>query len=166
MPALVVAAAASAWLLLGAGLMKIRHPESTQEAIRTLVGFRGPRWQSRLLGAGEVIVGGAFVLVPGPISAATLGFAYGLTFGSAFALKRRDVDCGCFGADSSRIGPSHLVITASAAVVAFALTFAFEPYPGLSVYVLVASAIPIALSCYALIAPMTSLRSDLAQLNA
>jgi uncharacterized membrane protein YphA (DoxX/SURF4 family) len=165
MPAVVVATAASAWLLLGAGLMKIRRPEGTQEAIRTIVGSKGPLWQSRLLGLVEVGIGAAFLVMPGPIPAAALGLAYALTFVSALALKRRDVDCGCFGADSSRVGTYHLVVTAVAAVTAFALTVGYEPYPGTSVYALVVSGIPVALGCYALIAPLTSLRTGLAELS-
>ena len=165
MPAVLVAVAASAWLLLGAGLMKMRNPQGTQEAIRTLVGLKGPSWQSRLLGTIEVVIGGAFILAPGPITAAALGLAYAVTLGSAFALRRSDADCGCFGADSTRVGASHLAITAIATVAAFALTVGYEPYPGLSGYLLMVSGIPVALGCYALIAPLTALRSQLAEVT-
>jgi len=165
MPAVLVAVAASAWLLFAAGLMKIRHPEGTGEAIRTLVGSNAPEWQPRLLGGIEVAIGGAFIVAPGPLTAALLGLSYTFTLGSALTLKRRDVDCGCFGANSSKVGTSHVVVTAIAAAAAFALTVGWEAYPDLSVYVLVVSGIPLALACYALIAPLTSLRSDLAELS-
>lgn len=165
MPAVIVAVAASAWLLMGAGLMKIRHPEGTGEAIRTLVGSNAPAWQSRLLGGVEVAVGGAFIVAPGPLTAALLGLGYTFTLGSALTLKRRDVDCGCFGANSSKVGTSHIVITAMAAAAAFALTIGWEPYPYASLYLLAVSGIPLALGCYALIAPLTTLRSELAELS-
>jgi hypothetical protein len=162
MPAVVVAAA-GAWLLVGAGLMKTRHPDGTSEAIRTLVHSNAPAWQSRLLGIVEIAVGAAFIALPGPVTAAALGLAYSVTFGSALILRQRDVDCGCFGADSARVGPSHLAITAITAVAAFALTMGYETYPGVSVYVLLVAGIPVALGCYALIAPLTALRSQLAE---
>lgn len=165
MPAVLVAAAASAWLLVGAGLMKIQRPEGTREAIKTLVGVTGPPWQSRLLGTIEVVVGAAFIVAPGVLSAVALGLAYAVTFGSAIALRRRDVDCGCFGDDSSKVGTAHLVVTALATLAAFAMAVVFEPYRGLSVYALVAAGIPVALGCYALIAPLTALRSQLAGLS-
>lgn len=165
MPAVLVAVAASAWLLFGAGLMKIRRPNGTGDAIRTLVGSHARGWQPRLLGGIEVAIGGAFIVAPGPITAVMLGLAYAFTLASALTLKRRDVDCGCFGANSAKVGTSHIVVTAIATAAAFGLTILWEAHPDPSIYLLVVSGIPMALACYALIAPLTSLRSDLAELS-
>lgn len=166
MPALVVAVAASAWLLVGAGLMKILRPRGTDGAIRVLTGSSGTLGQVRLLGLLELAVGSAFILVPTPLTSATLGGTYVLVLGSAMILRRRGADCGCFGASSTQVGLAHVVVTAVAAVSCFALTVAFDAQLSLtSHYILAAASIPVALGCYAVIAPLVALRTDLGELS-
>lgn len=166
MSLLLVLAAAGAWLLLGAGLMKLRDPDGTGQAITVLTGATDTRLRARLLGSAEIGISLGFLAWPNALTAGVLGTAYLIVFGSAWALKERDADCGCFGAASSRVGTAHLVITLGAALSALGLTLTVGPRQGVEEFALMAAAIPVSLGAYALIAPMSQLRSGLADLRA
>lgn len=166
MPVLLVLAAAGAWLLFGAGLLKIYRPEGTGTAIRALTGIGKGRAGARLLGTGEILVSVLYIIWPGWISAFALGAAYTAIFASAWALKSRDADCGCFGESSAEVSRSHLAMTLLAALSALGLAVFGVPEPTAYVLALTVSAIPVALGAYAIIAPLNQLRSRLADLRA
>lgn len=166
MPVLLVLAAAGAWLLLGAGLLKLHRPEGTGDAIQVLTGLAKGKVGARFLGAGEVLISLFYIIWPGWISAFALGAAYAAVFASAWALKARDADCGCFGEASAEVSRSHLAMTLVAALSALGLGVFGLPEPTAYVFALTVSAIPVALGAYAVIAPLNQLRSRLADLRA
>lgn len=166
MPVLLVLTAAGAWLLLGAGLLKIYRPEGTGDAIRVLTGIGKGKAGARLLGAGEASISLVYILWPGLISALAIGTAYAGVFGSAWVLRARNADCGCFGAASAEVSRSHLAMTLVAALSALGLAVFGVPEPTTYVSALTVSAIPVALGAYAVIAPLNQLRSRLADLRA
>lgn len=166
MPVLLVLTAAGAWLLLGAGLLKIYRPEGTADAIRALTGIGKGRVGARLLGAGEVTISIVYIVWPGWISALAIGTTYAGVFASAWVLRVRNADCGCFGAASAEVSRSHLAMTLVAAVSSLGLAVFEVPEPTTYVFPLTVSAIPVALGAYAVIAPLNQLRSRLVDLRA
>lgn len=165
MPVLLVFASAGAWLLLGAGLMKLRRPEGTGNAIRVLTGIGETRVGARLLGAGEVGVSLGFIIWPGRVTASGIGAAYLAVFATAWLLRSRDADCGCFGEASSEVGNAHVAVTLVAAISAFGLTLVGNTAPAPETYILVLAALPISLGAYAVVAPLAQLKSRLADLR-
>lgn len=166
MPTLLALTAAAAWLLLGAGGLKIVNPDATGSAMRVLIGVGEEKLSARLLGVAEVAISLGFLIWPVPLTAASVGAAYLGVFGSAWILKQRDQDCGCFGASSTPVGPAHLIVTLVGAVSALGLALIGGFGPALETYVLIAAATPIAVGAYALIAPLTLLRTRLGDLKA
>lgn len=166
MPLLLVLTAAGAWLLLGAGLMKLRDPDGTGQAITVLTGGGATQSKVRLLGLAEITVSVAFLSWPHALTALGLGTAYLLVLGSAWILRTREADCGCFGSASSKVGIAHIVITLVAALSGLGLTVLGSLSQVAESYAVIVSAIPVALGAYALIAPMTQLKSELADLRA
>jgi hypothetical protein len=101
---------------------KLTNPAPTARAISALVG--GPRarggawmWVARLLGLFEGVLAIAVVL-SGGIWAAALAGLYGAFALIALRLRHRNVDCGCFGAASTRASWIHVEVNAVAAIVA------------------------------------------------
>ena len=130
---------AAALLLVVAGLAKLRDPaparrRSWRPGSRAARGS-GPRWVARSVGAAEVLVGTAALLVGGRWTAALLGVAYLLLALVAWRLLSvaSGTGCGCFGATGAPISRWHLALDLGfAAAAAVAVAF---PTPGLPVAV-------------------------------
>ena len=126
---------AAALLLVVAGLAKLRDPlpaRSAMVAARLPGGaaVRSPG-TARAVGAAELVVGSAALLVGGPVTAALLALSYLLLALMAARLLSvaAGTGCGCFGASGAPISRWHLVMDvgfAAAAAVAVVL-----PAPGL-----------------------------------
>ena len=122
------ALAAGSWifamLLVLAGYAKVTAPAATGAALQ---GARLPADPTvvRVLGAGEIALGLAVLLVGGPLPAAGLAVAY-LGFG-AFAWRQssRGEGCGCFGEAAAPATTLHVGI--NLAGVAFALVATLWP---------------------------------------
>ena len=126
---------AAALLLVVAGTAKLRDPAPARAAIVAARLPGGARVRSplvaRVVGAAEVLVGAAALLVGGRWTAALLGIAYLLLALVAWRLLSvaAGTGCGCFGATGAPISRWHLVLDlgfAAAGAVAVAL-----PAPGL-----------------------------------
>lgn len=100
-----------------------------------------------VVGAGELALGAAAILVPGPPTAGALALAY-LTFAGVAAVRaRRGEGCGCFGGqDDEPAGALHvgidlaLALGAGAAVVASPPGLAEQPVGVAAVLLLAAGA--------------------------
>lgn len=115
---------AGALLLLVAGLAKLRDP---MPARRAIVAARFPGGAvvrsplaARTVGAAEVVVGAAALLVGGPWTAALLALAYLLLALVAVRLLSvaAGTDCGCFGAAAAPISRWHVATDLGFAVAA------------------------------------------------
>jgi hypothetical protein len=124
----VLAAHAAAGLVLVAGVAKLRRPGATSEAL-ALTHVPTTTGLVRLLGAAEVVLALAVLLLGGPWLFGALALAYvGFTV-VAERQRRAGRGCGCFGAATTRVGPLHLGVDAVAALVAgFA---AWQAAPGI-----------------------------------
>ncbi len=107
---------AAALLLVVAGLAKLRDPGPARSAIvaARLPGgarVRSP-WVARSVGAAEVLVGTAALLVGGRWTAALLGASYLLLALVAWRLLSvaSGTGCGCFGATGAPISRWHLAL--------------------------------------------------------
>ncbi len=130
MPALTGPFTVSILLLLLAGAFKIWQPTATSNAM-SATGLPGNDGFTRLLGAAEIAIGLAALLVGGLMPALLMGGAYvGFTAFVAVALRRELAiqSCGCFGKADTPPSWAHVAVNASAAAVAliFGLT-ATEP---------------------------------------
>lgn len=123
-------------VLLGvAGMSKVWRPAATEKAARAMdlaIPARLRRSLAvRLLGAVEIAVALAVLLVGGPAAAAVLAVAYLLLTAVAVRLLRvaPDSDCGCFGTSREPVSRLHVVVNAACALVAG--TAAVLPQPSL-----------------------------------
>jgi hypothetical protein len=111
-PYLVVAA-----VLLLAGAAKLRSPAATAGALRE-AGLPGSPLVARALGAVEVLVGAAALLVDARVAAAALAAAYLAVTAVAWRQRRAGADCGCFGVSGTPVSGVHLGVNALAVLVA------------------------------------------------
>lgn len=106
-------------LLLVAGVQKVMDPGPTAGALRSAM-LPSARGLVRLLGAGELAVAGAFLVVGGPVPAALgAGFYVGFAGFVVYALVR-DLpisSCGCLGSIETPPSPVHVVLDVGAATV-------------------------------------------------
>lgn len=166
MPVLLVLASTGAWLLLGAGIMKVVRPEATGVAIEALMGVGQTRIGGRLLGIAEIVISLGFIVWPGMIPGLFLGLVYALIFASALVLRRRDTECGCFGVSSTRVSGAHLAVALVGSLAAFGLVLVGYAGTDMVSRILVVASIPAAMGAYALISPLVTLRTRLADLRA
>lgn len=132
----MTAATAATWvfaaLLALAGARKVTDPAATSAALQ---GARLPSDARlvRVLGMGEIVLGGVVLGVGGALPAALLALAY-LAF-AVFAQRQsaRGTGCGCFGESNAPATSLHVGIDGvGAAVAAIA---AWRPGPSLPAYV-------------------------------
>lgn len=126
---------AAALLLVVAGLAKLRDPRPARTAIVAArlpggAAVRSPG-AARAVGALELLVGSAVILVGGPWTAAALALAYALLALVAARLLAvaAGTGCGCFGGAGAPISRWHLVLDAAFAGAAAAAVLV--PTPGL-----------------------------------
>jgi hypothetical protein len=139
LPALVVPVLAAALLLACAAPAKLRTPDVAARALEAAGapgGRTARRTLVRLLGAGELAVAGAVLLVPSPVTLGVLALAYAGFAGFVVVLLRRGValsSCGCFGRPDTPATPAHVVVVALLAVVAgtAAVTGSYAAVPAL-----------------------------------
>lgn len=118
-------AAALAAVVIAAGVAKIVRPQPTVAAfLATRWPFlrRGGRSLARLIGAAEVLLGAATLVIPGRWAGLALAGAY-LAFTVVTArllVVAPAADCGCFGDASSPVHPLHLAINLAGVVVGIA----------------------------------------------
>lgn len=122
--ALVDALAAPVYIVTGvlfvAGVAKILQPSATATALRTL-GVPAPMRAARSLGAVEVVLTAAAVLLGAPLLWAGVAISYGaFTVFILWALRDGDVvgSCGCFGREDTPPTPGHAAFNAAAAALA------------------------------------------------
>lgn len=104
-------------LLVAAGLPKVLDPMPLVRAIRS-AGLPSGRGLVRILAAGEVAIGVAFVLAPGRLTAGLVAFSYAGFTGFVLLVRRRGGvlgSCGCFGKVDTPPTVSHLVLTGALA---------------------------------------------------
>lgn len=122
MPPLAGPVTAFAVLLVFGGALKLRRPDDTVRALRSLR-LPANAFTVRLLALTEVLIGSTTVMVGGRLTALLTAVSY-LAF-SAFVilamLRRGPVSsCGCFGTPDTPPTATHLVVTSLASVLAFA----------------------------------------------
>ena len=98
-------------LLAGAGAAKLRSPSGAAWAPAGL-GPLGGRSAARIVGLGEIALGGWALVAPGRVACLLLGGAY-----AAFAVYlvrglRAGADCGCFGPGEAPATRAHLAFDA------------------------------------------------------
>jgi hypothetical protein len=107
-------------LLVLAGIGKVRRPATTVGAVKS-VGFRVSATAVRLLGLGELVVGGTAVAVGGPVLTALVGLGYlGFTGFLVLALRRGGAlsSCGCLGRPDTPPTVTHAAVTAALGLTA------------------------------------------------
>lgn len=117
---------AAAALLAIAGVGKLTRPAATRVALRQ-AGLPSSALVARGLGAAEIAIGVAAIVVGGPVFAALTAVSYA---GFAWFAARLDrasqgaADCGCFGASSAPVGPLHVWVNAVVAATCAAAAVA------------------------------------------
>jgi len=120
MPALTGPFTVSILLLLLAGAFKMWQPAPTSNAM-SAAGLPSNDGLTRLLGAAEIGIGTAALVVGGWVPALLVAAAYlGFTFFVVIALRHSLAiqSCGCFGKIDTPPSWAHVVVNASAAAVA------------------------------------------------
>jgi hypothetical protein len=112
---------ASAALLVVAGMVKLRRPQPTTDAL-TGVGLPGRRALARVLGATELVVGlAAFVWPSAAAPAMAMLFAGFAGFvGYVLARGLPLSSCGCLGETDTEPSRVHVAVTGAAAAAALA----------------------------------------------
>jgi len=115
-----------ATLLVVAGAHKVAAPDATTAALQ---GARLPsdHWLVRVLGAAEVAVGLAVVVVGGTVPSAIMAVMYAGFAGFVARQAGRGEDCGCFGSQPAPATRLHVGVNAIAAVAAAAAAVAPGP---------------------------------------
>jgi hypothetical protein len=106
-------------VLIVAGISKLIRPAATATALREM-SIPAPIHAARLLGAFEVIVGVAAILVGSPILWALVAALYAsFTIFVLWALQADSTigSCGCFGQEDTPPTPGHAAFNAAAAAV-------------------------------------------------
>lgn len=113
-------------LLVLAGAAKVRRPGPAADALATLLArpLAGLGGAMRVLGAGEIALGLACLLAPGPLLAALMAGVYVVFAGVVLRLRRLSASCGCFGEDGPPAGALHVGLNLAAAGVAGAAAVA------------------------------------------
>lgn len=117
----MTAATAAAWvyavLLVVAGVAKMATPAATGAALQ---GARLPSDHRlvRLLGAGEIVLGAAVLVLGGSVPAALLALAYAAFAVFAWRQSRSGAGCGCFGETDAPATRLHVAINVAGAAVA------------------------------------------------
>lgn len=128
----MTAAAAFTWpfaaLLVIAGLHKITQPAATGAALQG-ANLPSDHRLVRLLGVGEVVLGGAVLIGGGWAPAGVLALTYAAFAVFAFRQSRKGADCGCFGNANAPATTLHVVVNAVGA--AGAALAAIAPGPPL-----------------------------------
>lgn len=120
-----------AGLLAVAGAAKLVAPSGTEQALRA-AGLPSSPLLVRTLGASELAIGTATVVVGGWVLPAVVAVYYA-AFSGFVVLRLRAGDtagCGCFGATTSPLTAGHLVYNLGAMVAA--VLFVADPAPSLS----------------------------------
>lgn len=104
-------------LLLAAGAAKLHRPAPTAKALAD-AGWSGSTVLVRGLGAVEVLVALAVLLLGGRLAATALLVAYLGVTAVAWRQRRSGADCGCFGASSAPVSWLHLAVNGVAVLVA------------------------------------------------
>jgi hypothetical protein len=112
--------AAQAFLLLYAGTVKLRHPETATATLATL-GLRGRGWPFALA-IGELAVAVAALTLPSALSGPLLAVTFGAFAVVTAILVGRDADqdCGCFGVGGHRPSWSQAIADGLLGVLALA----------------------------------------------
>lgn len=103
---------AAALLLGAAGVGKVATPGATRIALRS-AGLPASELAARSLGAAEVLIAVAAIVVGGPVTTGLVAASY---LGFAWFARRLDTrtrgaaPCGCFGASSAPVGTLHVVL--------------------------------------------------------
>ncbi len=118
-------------LLAVAGVAKSLAPSGTVQALRA-AGLPASPLLVRCLGATELAVGAATIVVGGWVLPAVVALYYaGFTGFVVMRLRAGDTaGCGCFGATTSPLTAGHLVANVAAMVTA--VLFVADPAPSLS----------------------------------
>jgi hypothetical protein len=109
---------AAALLLGAAGVGKVTRPGATRIALRS-AGLPSTAVAAQGLGAAEVAIAVAALVVGGPVTTGLVALSYA---GFAWFARRLDrktrgaAPCGCFGASSAPVGTLHVVINVIIAV--------------------------------------------------
>ena len=111
-----------ALVLVVAGVGKLADPARTGGAMAAL-GLPAPRFGARVVGAWEVVLGGAALMAPrggvGTIVAALVAATYlVLALVVAVAIRRGLADCGCIGVRASAPSSLHVALNVGSALVA------------------------------------------------
>jgi len=117
-------------VLVVGGVFKLRDPAPTHEMLRAL-SLPPSNLVARVLGASEVVLGGAALLVGGPWLAAGVAVTFTAFAAVSLRLLRSGgaTSCGCFGSRSAP--PSILHVGANAVVALVALGAAMTSTTGL-----------------------------------
>ena len=120
-------------VLLASGVTKLLDPAPLGAALAELGVVRpgdterGARI-GRVLGAVEVVVGGAALVAGGRWAAVLVSLSYAVFTVIVVASWRRGLtSCGCFGASSSPPGPLHVALNVASTAVAFGAVLAPAP---------------------------------------
>lgn len=120
---------AAALLLGAAGGGKVARPGATRIALRS-AGLPATAFAARGLGAVEVLIALAALLVGGPVATALVAVGYAGFAWFARRLERMTrgaAPCGCFGASSAPVGALHVAINL---VIAVGVAIAAIDAPG------------------------------------
>jgi hypothetical protein len=115
-------------LLVVSGFAKLRNPAPAAVAAGELLRQRGSRRGRvvavRVLAAGELSVGLAFLIVGGRGCAALIAIAFAGMSAVAFVLvmSGRRISCGCFGSADAPAGFSHVVANLACSAAGWACT--------------------------------------------
>jgi len=116
------AAAIFSVLLIVTGIAKLIRPTETARAVASL-GIPEHKGVGLAIGAGEVMIGSAALILAHPAAYAIQGTTYLLFTAWVLVALRRDIplaSCGCLGRSDTPPYWGHLLLDVSAAVVSFA----------------------------------------------
>jgi hypothetical protein len=112
---------AACFLLLATGIAKLRSAQGPVRALEA-AGLPAPAWAGAAIGATEVAIGSAALLVGTRIAALAVGALYASFALVAARLRVRaaTTSCGCFGAHDAPAALPHVVLDGALAVAALA----------------------------------------------
>lgn len=111
---------AAALLLVVAGVAKIVRPESTVGALHS-VSAPASTWSVRILGAGEIALGAAALIIGGVVVDTLVAVAYAAFLTFVLVARRHGgavASCGCFGREDTPPTGAHVIVTTLAVGVA------------------------------------------------
>jgi hypothetical protein len=114
-------------LLATAGATKTLRPAPSHAAARAL-GLPGTHGALRTVGAAELAIGIAGVVIGGAAAIAVAALYGALTIAALLLWRRApDLPCGCIGASTAPASGAHVVLNACAAAAAAAAAFGPRP---------------------------------------